>query len=436
MRAHPVFIERLLQDLRVIGYSSGVAQGRTLPVGRGQVAAIFLLTAWLVFFLWPTAGAFAGTHGLKYAALAALLALGYLAADGFPTRLLPISWLVWALITGVMSSFSYTVFMHELSFGDGTYVARPFFFAFTLGLAYVVGGWASSPATLTEALRPLVIAMLLLQTGVAITQTLGLGVLDAIYSADKVSPFGGALRISGTIGNPNLFAYHILLGITFLAGHSSSNRGAFSWLLFGLLLVLFSGSRTVLLLFAPAAIVIIRIRSRDSFMALLKLSIPVLAILVLGGYLVFMIYAEYFPYIGQLVSLFGAGEILGFRAFALRVAHWGSVWSDISSANIGQWFFGRFDGTRFKGAIDNDLLFILWRQGLIGLLSTFAWYVLAIATIHNIRCMVTRKILYLWLVLIVFFSIMFESIAGWWIPFVIMMVMGIYLGASERSLKS
>jgi len=421
----------LLQDLRSIRQAQAVRKGSAETVARGYVAGIFLLTGWLVFFLWPTAGAFAGTHGLKYAALAAVVALGYLAANAVPTRLLPTAWLVWALLTGVVSGISYTVFMHELSFGDGTYVARPFFFAFALGLAYVVGSWASSPVTLTAKIRPLVIAMLMLQTGVAITQALGLGVLDAVYSADKVSPLGGALRITGTIGNPNLFAYHILLAISFLAAHSNSNRGAFSWLAFGLLLVLLSGSRTVLLLYPPAAMVIVRLRSRDSLLALLKLMLPVVATLAVGGYLVFMLYAEYFPYIGQLVSLFAAGEVLGFRAFALRIAHWSSVWSEIGSGNIGQWLFGRFDGTRFGGAIDNDLLFILWRQGLVGLLSTLTWYMLAIATIHRICCRVTRKLLYLWLVVIIFFSIMFESIAGWWIPFIIMMVMGLYLGATE-----
>ncbi|MCC5888296.1 MAG: hypothetical protein JJT88_17825 [Gammaproteobacteria bacterium] len=428
---HPLFL-----DLRTIKNALALRRRQAVPVDSGQVAAIFLFFAWLMFFLWPTAGIFAGTHGLKYAVLASVLGLGYLSAGAVPAATIPALWLAWAFIAGIFSALSYTVYMHELSFGDGTYVARPFFFALTFGLAYLAGVRAASNTTLTRTLRKLVFALLLLQVLIAVTQMFGLEMAAAIYSADKVSPFGRLLRITGTLGNPNLFAYHVLLAITFLAAHSTSKPRAFSWLAFGFLLILMSGSRTVLILYVPVILAVVRMKARGSFSALMKMLLPMMAILLLGGYLVFMLFTEYFPYVGELVSLIGAGEILGFRAFALRTAHWINIWAELVSGSLGQWLFGAYDGRVFRGAVDNDWLYALWRHGLIGVVSTLAWYLLAVFTTSRIRCAATRKLLFVWLAVIAVFSLMFESVSGWWIPFVVMLVMGLYLGAGSGELAS
>lgn len=416
----------LLKDLRAIQ-----SQASRRELDGYFTAGALLMSTWLLFFLWPTAGVFAGTHGLKYALLVSLVSLGFLAAGTVPVNTTILLWVGWALITGVLSALSYTVFMHEISFGDATYVARPFFFVVTLALAYVVGRAARSTSTLTRRLQPLVVIMLLFQAAVALSQMAGLGVLDGVYSADKVSPFGGLLRVTGSLGNPNILAHHVLFAVTFLAGHASSHRRAFAWLAFGFLLVLMSGSRTVLLLYVPAALMLVRLRSRESFVVLLKLLIPVVLTLAIGVYLVFVLFSEYFPYIGQLLSLFGAGEILGFRAFSLRIEHWTNVIARIMSGDLGTWLFGSYDGRLYGGSIDNDWLFALWRQGLLGLVSLLAWYVLAIYSGSKISCRTTRSLSYLWILLIFMFSIMFESVSGWVTPFVIMVVFGLYLGVSR-----
>lgn len=416
----------LLKDLRAIQ-----ARDTKRALDGYFTAAAILLSTWLIFFLWPTAGAFAGTHALKYALLVSLLSLGFLAAGTVPVNKTTLLWLGWALLSGVISALSYTVFMHEISFGDATYVARPFFFVLALALSYVVGRSARSTSTLTRGLQPLVALMLLLQAAVALTQMAGLGVLDGVYSADKVSPFGGLLRVTGTFGNPNILAHHVLFAVTFLAGHASSHRRAFAWLAFGFLLVLMSGSRTVLLLYGPAALILVHMRSRESFVVLLKLMIPVMLTLLIGSYLVFVLFSEYFPYIAQLISLFGAGEILGFRAFSLRIEHWTNVMARIMSGDLGTWLFGSYDGRLYSGAIDNDWLFALWRQGLLGLVAVLAWYVLALYSGSRISCRTTRSLSYLWILMIFMFSIMFESVSGWVTPFVIMVVFGLYLGASN-----
>lgn len=188
------------------------------------------------------------------------------------------------------------------------------------------------------------------------------------------------MRLTGTLYNPNYFAW-ITSWLVIIIYVLSSKRTRYLAILFGAILVIFSGSRTHFVLF-PLELVFtfilmyfserVRISKEKFLRALLILISSIILVLVL-----FYVFQDYFPYMKQILNIFQTGDLRSVSSMNLRVEMWENRLSLFTKMSDWIWGVPPYDVSNS----DNDIIYILNRSGIYGLVVYFIIYTISLFSI-------------------------------------------------------
>lgn len=305
---------------------------------------------------------------------------------------------------------------------------RPVVFAVFLVYAYLVARTYDG-GSLRRGLLFAAIVILLGQTVIVATQLLGLGIFDSLYSAEKTRPFGSLVRATGSMANPNVFGWVVAQAsvIAFLC----ASRSRWLWLGLGALLILLSGSRTLLLLFP--FMVALTLVWRDETAGWTRLAVgATLAALAMVLTVWFVLRASaYLPYLGQLRELLVVGSLESVPSIAKRLEHWQTTFGEFSRGGWQAMLFGLGSRQSLR-VLDNDYLYVLFRLGTLGLLLHLALIVYLARLFRSAprdpATVVGRQYLVSSLVL----GFVFETLGGWFFPLLLYFFLGLSMGSGRR----
>lgn len=267
-------------------------------------------------------------------------------------------------------------------------------------------------------------AILAGQVVLSITQIAGIPAFNLVYSAEKSRPFGSLLRATGSLANPNHFAWVVAQAGIF-AFVLEKRKIRYLALFTAMLLVIAGGSRTLLVLF-PCMVAYAAIKTGST-------RYRMASYLILGGVIatvfVLIIYflAEFLPYLAQLQLVLASGSLRSVNSFNARVLNWQEVFAVFSQGGWGVWLIGL--GARpLTTVLDNDFFYVLFRFGIIGFLVHlgllgYAWYTFLRARASGIAVIGLQ---YLWFALI--FGLVADTLGGWNIPLLLYLFLGMTIG--------
>lgn len=406
-----------------------------LPTTVRVPSPAFLLTAALVglpavIYTYTPRPPIAGAQFLAYPVMAGVL----LAVLGVLIRAQPVAsrqilgWLLALVFYSVVTGISFLVNASELRGSAPVELFKPGIYAVFLAYGYAVGRLAS-PAAITRGLVWSALLILAGQALLGVTQVLGAPVFHLLYNAEKSYPFGRLMRVTGSLANPNAFAWMVAQAAV-LVSLLHRSRTRFLWIGLATLLVLVSGSRTLLLLF-PFMIVTAQIL-RDPTNLRTYLRYGAIGAGILALFIAVIVYlASYFPYLAQLGTIASSGSLSSVNSFALRLDIWSRGYEEFAAGGTTALIFGL--GARPSMAIlDNDFLYVLFRLGIVGALVHFgliaaALFVFLRARAHPVGVFGAQYVLFA-----LIFGILSETTASWHLPLILFAVLGMVVGARMR----
>jgi hypothetical protein len=308
-------------------------------------------------------------------------------------------------------------------------IFRPLIFAIFLLYGYFAALSAGSEAV-HRGLLWAAYGILLGQLLIAVTQIAGVPVFDLVYDAGKSRPFGRLLRATGSLTNPNAFAWIVAQAAVMV---SVLGRGRSRLLLLALAtqLIVAGGSRTLLLLF-PFMFVVVHVL-RDPTNLRVYMRYAALAALLAGVFLGVVLYlSSYFPYLGELKKVFATGSIMSISSMAARLAMWGGRFAEFQKGGTLAWFFGV--GSRESNAVvDNDFLYVFFRYGGVGVLLHNAIVGGALLALAAVRRFPVAIIAIQYIIFALVFGLVSETLASWHLPLLLFMLLGLALGLGARA---
>ncbi|APB31739.1 O-antigen ligase family protein [Vagococcus teuberi] len=277
--------------------------------------------------------------------------------------------------------------------------------------------------------------VLVVEIAIVITQLFDIRVFHYFYSMNKTLPLGTLVRVAGTFGNPNLFGWVIIqFSILFLLLESNLKKRILK-IFICLILVFLSGSRVSLLVFFAAQfVVLLKQQKKDIVFLITKFPfIIIMGVISVSTLFLFLYrYQEYFPYMGQIFSVFTTKNLSSVNSFSLRQEMWLEASMKFDSYQKStKYLLGMGPGT--MKVLDNDYLFSMYNYGFLFSLIQYSPYIYM-----TIKGLFTRKSS--WLVLILFeyglFSLITgyqsETMSGWEYPIIFFYLFGVYLSYSFR----
>lgn len=300
-------------------------------------------------------------------------------------------------------------------------------------------GYVGKDETLKKGLLMAAYTIILGQILISIFQTLGIDYFHLLYSQEKTREFGTTFRVTGSLGNPNLFAWVVSSSAIIIGGLENSQK-IYYWpsLAISMILVIISGSRSLLLIFPFIIIVTLFFKTSNlilkptSYETLKKILLITVVILIISAIFFYVIFeaSQYFPYMSSVKNVF-QGNVMLLNSVAKRIEHWQQVYDEFSSASLLYSLFGL--GSRsIVRVVDNDFLYVLYRCGWIGMathlfISFYMFFIFKKSKIKNIAFIGST---YLFFSLIL--GMLFETLAGWYFPLLLYFLLGITTGYSER----
>lgn len=394
------------------------------------VAAALLAGLPLLLYVYMPRPPVAGSHFLVYPVAAGILAL--LTAALWKER--PVisrelaGWLLLLLLYSVALGVSFLANASELRGSAPVELLRPVVYGIFLAYGYTVARNVGTEAVV-RGLAWAAVIVLLGQTLLAFTQIAGLPVFGLIYDDRKSHPFGALMRVTGSLQNPNAFGWMVAqAGVLLSLLLRSRMRGV--WVVITTLLVLFSGSRTLLLLF-PFMIVTAQVL-RDPTNVRTYLRYAGFAAVVLALFVsVILFLAEYFPYLAQLQSVAASGSLASVNSFARRLEIWATGYEEFQGGGLSALLIGL--GARPSMAImDNDSLYVLFRLGLLGSLVHFGIIAAVFGEFLRHRSTAVSAFGAQSVIFALVFGFVSESTASWQIPLLIFATLGLVIGMEEH----
>lgn len=265
---------------------------------------------------------------------------------------------------------------------------------------------------------------------VVVAQLADVTAIDLVYSEEKARGIGSLLRNTGTLANPNTLGMVLILAVLmFLASGVRRGRGPF--VLVTLLLVVFTGSRTMLVIL-PAALVfhlvVLRLLEREQ-RGLSTLAIGLLGLALLGGALLAVwLFRDFFPYQAQLLQVLVTGDLSSVNSMALRFAHWDASWTRfLNEPEPLKWWFGLGSRPEFRVA-DNDWFYTFWRTGAIGLLVQVGVYLVTLLQLNRTPSVNLRTLVISVFLVLASVSWQFETFGSWLYPMLFFYLLGLAFG--------
>lgn len=297
--------------------------------------------------------------------------------------------------------------------------------------------------TIKNSLLKLAYVIIIIQSIVGITQLFGIDLFSVLYSSEKARALGGIVRITGTLANPNMFAWVLIqmMVLIWLFEKKISKRA--SSLVFVTCLVFLSGSRSMLLIF-PFVILMIEIITKKKTPAFFFIKTPIYGLILFASYkmLIWFLttFGENFRYMQRLLTIFETKDLSSDNSFEHRSFMWERAMSNINSYT--DWLFGT--GGAIEKA-DNDYVFAVSNYGISYLVIQLSMYILIGYFFLKLK---DKKFSALGIQYIVFSLVLgyqVETLSGWNYPILIMFYTGIAISIlanknvaneTEKSLKT
>lgn len=371
----------------------------------------------------------AGSQFLAYPAMAGVLGAGtaFLVKERPIASRTAIGWLLALLLYSVVTGISFIANAEELRGSALAELFRPAIYGIFLAYGYTVA-LNFGERVVARGLVWAALAILFGQVLLAATQVVGMPVFGLIYESDKSRPFGLLLRVTGSLGNPNAFAWIITQAAVIVSLMHRSRFRSF-WIGLATLLILFSGSRTLLLLFPFMIGMAQVVRDPTNIRIYVRyLSFAVGLIALFAGVIVF--FGEYFPYLAQLRSVVASGSLASVNSFAMRLEMWARRYAEFRAGGVGTWLLGL--GSRESTAVmDNDFLYVFFRLGVLGVVVHFGIIIAALTRFLKARSTAVGVFGAEYVLSALVFGLVSETTASWHVPLIMFALLGMVLGSGE-----
>lgn len=368
------------------------------------------------FLVYPIMG------GVLFLVLAALLR-----ERPFVSRQM-VAWVLVLVLYGFVTGISFLLNSAELRGSAPAELFKPTLYAIFLIYGYAVAR-SVPPEAIVRGLAWAAVVILAGQAFLAVTQAAGASVFHPLYDSSKSHPFGRLMRVTGSLANPNSFAWMVAHAAVIISlMHPRRTRAL--WLTIATLLVLLSGSRTLLLLF-PFMIVAAQIlRDPTNYRVYARYLTFGAGVLALFGAIILYL-ATYFPYLAQLASIASSGSLTSVNSFALRLEIWARAYQEFSDGGAIALVFGL--GARQSMAImDNDFLYVLFRLGVVGAVVHFGLVLTVLVAFLRARRDPVAVLGAVYVLFALAFGMLVETTASWHIPLIMFVLLGTVLGMQER----
>lgn len=380
----------------------------------------------LLLYVYMPRPALHGTHLLIYPVLAgtlgtigALLAMRHSMAD---RRLIVIT--VLCLLLASAAGASALLNSAHLRATAPLDMVRPA----VLLIFFVYGYYVARYTTEREVNNGLLTAAYLILAGqvlIGALQFVGLSFFDVIYSEQKTRMFGGLLRITGSLGNPNAFGWVVAQASMVIVLLSNRPRRYFV-LSLATLLILISGSRSTLIVYPLMIALAFLLRTTGRMKAFLApigyaLSIAVALVAFLAAF------GEHFPYHSQLRSVIETGSLMSVHSFAARVENWQRVYAQFQAAGHTAWWIG-LSSREVTRVLDNDFLYVFFRFGAVGFAIHLAILLYTCVLFWQRRTAAVAKLGLQYLCFSILLGTILDTLGGWFFPLLLFYFAGITAG--------
>lgn len=385
----------------------------------------WFITIPLIFILFPTP--FNNAQFLTYPLLGAVIVWLILKNRIFWNFYLS-SKLIFILILMIFLSMliclSILINIENIQISSLVHILKPIFFSLILIITYLLVA-KSNYVTITSSLLRLVYLLLIFETFVSLLQLLDINILSNIYSDKKSEGFGGKLRIVGTLGNPNIFAW-IISQIAVIMLLFEKRKGIKIVAIgIAIILIVLTGSRSFTIL-TPLFLLISYLLIQKINFKFVFVILPLSFIFLVSFFKLFIWfiykYQDLFPYLSQLTNIFETGNLRSINSFDLRIG----IWQDGLERLGDSWLFGVGPGV--ISTMDNDYLFAYVNYGIVYTVFQLIVYII-IGLLFIMSKSIKLKILGIQSLILTFVvSFQADTISGWSYPFLILFYTGVLLG--------
>jgi len=402
-------------------------------IARPVKGSIYIAFIPIVYFLVPNFG-ISGMQYVIYPVLVSLILFlllfktnaSQLPLNSYVVRILVFEFIFIGLMTLSILANSGTIELSAI-----TQLFKPVFFALIFYFSYVASR-GKNILTIKRSLLTLAYVVLFAQMVVGLSQLFGLSVFDILYSEDKVRPLGESVRIAGTLGNPNIFAWVVTQMVAVVILFEPAKLKKWAVIALGLSLVFFSGSRSSLVLF-PIILVVTHVlmsRKKAGFY-FIKIPVYIVLLFLFSKFAIWFLYTygQNFPYIYQLLSVIETGDLSSVNSFHLREMIWSNGIDKLNQGGVLAWLFGLGPGA--ITFLDNDYLYALTNYGLLYLVGHVVFYLFMIFIFTKVKDRTLKALGLQYIIFSMAVGYQADTLIGWTYPILAMIYVGIVVSINK-----
>lgn len=369
-----------------------------------------------------------GIHYLIYAIIGLIVSMVLLLSLKNNFRFNKFFLLTLSLLYLYMLSIAFSIIFNvsNISLNSIFHLLKPIFFILILCLGYVVGKVKDIEA-IKRGLLKSAYTILIFQVIVGITQLFDISIFSYIYSDKKARPIGELVRITGTLANPNLFAWIVLQMTVIVYLFEKKKTKKIFWVVVGILLLLFSGSRSLFIL-TPIVLFMINIFLSRKSLSFYFVRFPIyllsMAIMFSIAYWFITKFGDHFPYLQELLRIIYTKDLTSVHSFHARTVMWDdALYKFGSSENYLKWLFGIGAGS--ISVLDNDYLYSFINYGLFNVFISILIYLFFYIYFSRIADKEFSTLGKQYILFSLIIGLQVETLSGWNFPVLIMYYTGI-----------
>lgn len=387
-----------------------------------------------LLFVFMPRPAIAGAQFLTYPVLGGVLALLVLVtAKRFIKggSLIAVTLLLFLYTMSISVSVLFSI---NPQFSSIAHAFKPVLFIIVLFFGYTIGQKYETE-TIERSLVKASKIIMVSQIVVGLPQLFSITTLNPVYNAELARPIGSLIRIVGTLGNPNIFAWVVIISTITIYLMEKNKLSVILWVGFGAMLIILSGSRTSFALFPAVLFVctLLKTKKTKSFY-FFKVPMYLLTLFLTFRIMVWLItkYQQTLPYLSQLLQVLETGELTSVSSFNTRTLIWSNAWNVLVSENRDlAYFFGLGPNFSDSTFIDNDFLYSILNYGFVGLLLNLSIYFVAFIIFSRLKNRNMKALGQTYVVFSLLIGIQAETISGWNYPILIMFYLGFAIALKD-----
>jgi|SRR5690625_1406446 len=324
-------------------------------------------------------------------------------------------------------------FSSNIKAGDFFQIAKPFYFGIILLFGFFVAR-LNDEKSIIKGLLTVAYLMIFAQLVTGITQLLDIPLFDFIYSDEKSRPFGRMMRLVGTTGNPNTFGWLVIQSAVIITLFETRSLRKWLWIAIVTMLLVFSGSRSMLIMLPIIIIGASLIATRKNIKFYI-FKVPIYICLLALSYfsLIWFLekYQTSFPYLSQLLTVLNGEGIDSINSVELRTVAWDSALLNFSqNSGLSTWLFGLGAGT--YPVMDNTYYYSIINTGYVGLATVLALFLMLIFIFKKVKNIKIKALGYQYIIFSLALGIQADTISGWTYPAFALFYAGIAIAIVEK----